>query len=223
MGLRESNEELKNLLNVVGAREGLAEVRKSWNGGKIDRKPEYISNLTVLSLFPPSEFKLPGMGLALRLRFRDVEEAIVDRYDGSKAEGSYLLEHELLLLAAVGFNRGDLPFIATLAGLQRSENQLGKRYSSGHRGPYADLKRDYHFCLSQGQPERIFPDDSDRSKNILGTQLLARCAIVGDPSELVSQAKQRIITDRHLPWLVRATVSPDWHQRLLALALDPFF
>lgn len=231
---KEETLKLSNLLKLVGAREQLAKVRKDWRSGRVDRKLEDVYNIAfvlsrysfpgpddnLLSSLPSVESKTPGLGLTLRYRFRDVEEALVDRYDGPKEKGSYLNEHELFLLTVVGFNETNSPFVVSLAGLRRSESWLRRAYSSGHRRPYADLKEDNGLCISHSQAEMIFPDKPAESRRVLEGQLSKICKELKNPRRFEEAARYRILHDGNLPFYIRNTVSPVWYQRVPSRIVD---
>lgn len=217
--------DLNNLLEVAAARELLTEVREDWGVGKVDRKPLQIRDVSdflaayshndhqSLDLILPH--KTPAMLLALRYRFRDTESATLS---GGR-EGLYLHEHELALHVIVGREAG-LPFVATLAGLQRSGSRLGRAYQYGSREPYPKLREDTSLCINHGQPETIFPTDPEKSKKILEDQLFEICSTLESPLSFADKAKGRVLHEWSLPAYARNTVSPAWYKRIPSRILD---
>lgn len=230
--------ELKNLLKVAGARELLTEARKAWGVGKVDKRPSQILDVASfftafshdrhqspdLTAFP----QLPAILLALRHRFRDTESVPCDdeldyvfRGAGfNEVRGSHLLEHEVALYVIAGIEKTGLPFVASLAALQRSDSFLGRAYRSGDRRYHLKRDRDYSQCLSHGQPETIFPDNPGRSREILEDQLFKRCTNMPNPLDLVEEARMRVLYDPNLPTYARNTISSVWYRRIPLWALD---
>lgn len=209
---------LEGLLILVGARQQLEDMRRIWRG-KIDRRPVEIPDANTqvvqfdqdtISGLPP----LPAMGLALRYRFRDAEEADVEFY-GAKRDGSYWSRRELFLLALVGFREKGIPYVASLYGSRISLNSPSDAYYiSRNKADEGYLKWDPNDCLGYQGSEEIFPDDPDKSEQVLVGQFLKISEQAPSFRILEAEACERITADRHLPHKAWCEISPFWQQRL---------
>lgn len=220
------NATLKDFLRLVGSRDLLQEMRRAWTVGRIDRTPEEIPDVAALfakfnlsQQFPdsPPLPTLPGMGLALRHKIRDTEEGVVAGINGwPDARGSYWSRRELALYTIVGLDESGKPFVTTLHSSQRSADSPNHNVYFYGTEMVGRAKDDQTYCIGYGQPEVIFPDDPDKSKQILEGQLFK----IGTDSEsfleLEKQARHRVINDYNLPGQARHLASPKWHKRLSA-------
>lgn len=204
---------LTSLLDVVGAREHLEEVRKVWGCGEIDDAPKLLLDQT-REVLPSS------MGIALKYRFFDTsdwhlgggEDTIPNNPDGTD-----LYKAEVALIVATQIISG-LPSVLTSWRYRHLE---GTRYTHNF---YRKGKRDfdaepissfYYYCNwglinPDGRlghqtigPDQIFPENSDFSKDILEKQLIRMCTERSNPLELESDARLRIASNDYLPKSIR--------------------
>ncbi|MDD5415913.1 MAG: hypothetical protein PHE48_02805 [Candidatus Daviesbacteria bacterium] len=223
--------DLTTLFDVVGAREQLAEVEKVWQVGEFDTTPQQISDIGWMfedryynssdydfSLLSGRKQPVPGLGLALRYRYTDIEEYVeFNPGDPTAGElgspssgarmGTTVYECEARLYTIVGFTEKRIPFVATVYG----QHQLnGTTYTKD--GTFRPFIHDYfdrmHNALSYNKPETILPENPQLSREILERQLVALCKYITNPLDLENKAKGTIATDVYLPNCVKERFDP---------------
>ncbi|MCL4366443.1 hypothetical protein M1437_04410 [Patescibacteria group bacterium] len=213
------NLRLRGLLKAVSAQEALKDMKSLW-GGKVDRVPYKIKNAAemlvpydqspVLGL-PPQ----PALGIALRHRFQDVADAsvICSYWTGDYAyDGLAWFNREMFVATIVGFDEGDVPYVASFYGSRISDTEY---YLYENRKKEGKIKGHPDYCLGWAGRDKILPGDQDVSK-ILVSQLarINEQAISFKVEE--AQAIERIHDSDGLPRRLQDRYSPFFQRRLAA-------
>lgn len=208
------DERFEGLLRVCGAREALQEMRKVW-GGRVDRAPYRIKNVAeMLDVFKgaptSSSPRLPALGLALRQRFQDVAKADVMAYGEKGYKGSSFFSREMILTAIVGFDKGEVPYVATFYGSRAANVEY---YLSGDKKYYGEITGSPNYCLSWGGKGKILQGAPD-APQILESQLLRIHEQAPSFRTEEARAIERIQNEYDLPGRLRNHYSPFLQNRV---------
>ncbi len=213
---------LNDLLNVVGARELLKELKNVW-GGRVDRTPYKIADAAaMIAEFDPLQISplpaTPALELGLRYRFRDAEEARVKgKYESNSeyTDGSCWSRRELFVSTIVGFTQDDLPYVASFYGSRIYRE--GRYYNDWHhKKEEGKLKGNSNIYINFSGQNVIVPDDSTESGLILEEQLADIAEEAPSFRVLEAEAVERVMNDYNLPRRVRYQISPFRHRRIAA-------
>lgn len=193
--------ELSPLLEVVGAKEQLEEVRKVWGVGIVDTQPKLEYN---------------RLHLGIRFRFVDSEKVYGNWGEDLTVyhASSTVWEREASLVVAVGIHSYQEinPSISSSYGLSNISVIYGRM-----SGTYRDIVR----SLSHAEPETIPIADPYKAKRILEDQLFKIIFSSPSPLELEREAREEINKDPLIPQQVKYRHYPGlrsslpWYKRLL--------
>lgn len=181
---------LSPLLDTIGARDQLEEVRGIWKIGTIDPAPQLLS-----------ESPTPSIGLALRHKFVDVEPNLRQTMvaDGEDpwvhySSGLHLREVVLFVITGQGENR---PTIQTSYGL-RSLTYANFTSSAGQGikgGEYHNLNPGFHNIAVAG-PEQFQIADPENARSLLENQLFGVLQRASQPLQMQENARVKIARDQ---------------------------
>lgn len=176
---------LSPLLDSVGARDQLEEVRRIWKVGTIDPSPQLIS-----------ESPTPSVGLALRHKTIDLELhyqqwMVADGEDGTVHNSSSICLREAALFIIVGQEEGHHNVRTSYAFKNLSDAPFS-RY--GKVCEYTTLDPKLH-PLAQIGPEQFQVADPEHAKTLLENQLLSLLLRTEQPLQSQERMKAEIAKD----------------------------
>lgn len=229
----------------MGQENSLKKLEKYGQLGKLDDLSQPLSDehpYGYPSIFFAKHIKfpreLPGVGIALRYRFYDIEPdgPWVDGFEDVSGyyapTGSDLYLAEVALYVITKIIDSDPSVLASwqYRHLNGTRYSPERKYNSNHIDVIESPTRiDYRHNRSSGTtrieigPDTIYPSDHNRSKEILERQLLEVCKFRPiNPLDLEKDAKRRIIDDEYLPDRIKKRFRPEavssrppWYKRLL--------